>query len=86
VRAMAQPVEPPVADGPMRSAVAVAPERLESGDLGAVAGATDDAWAKVLAKVVPACVVLKGALPKECCSLCLVMAGGVSLLYVSVCF
>ncbi len=75
-----------MADGPMRSAVAVAPERLESGDLGAVAGATDDAWAKVLAKVVPACVVLKGALPKECCSLCLVMAGGVSLLYVSVCF
>ncbi len=50
-----------MADGPMRSAVAVAPERLESGDLGPVAGATDDAWAKVLAKVVPACVVLKGA-------------------------
>lgn len=59
---MSKPIQPAVTDTPMHTAVAVVPERLESNELGQMAGATDDVWARVLAKVVPTCVVLKGAL------------------------
>ena len=54
--------EAPIAvDSPMKSAVLPAVERLQSGELGPIAAATDDAWKAVLDRVVPSCVVLKGA-------------------------
>lgn len=48
---------------PMKSAVLPAVERLQSGEIGPIAAATDDAWKAVLDRVVPCCVVLKGAAP-----------------------
>lgn len=50
-------------DSPMKSAVL--PDRVESGELGQMAPATDDVWRSVLDKVVPCCVVLKGEVSSE---------------------
>ena len=63
--------EAPIAvDSPMKSAVLPAVERLQSGELGPIAAATDDAWKAVLDRVVPCCVVLKGAAPELRCTIC----------------
>ena len=55
---------------PMKSAVLPAVERLQSGELGPIAAATDDAWKAVLDRVVPCCVVLKGAALVLRCTIC----------------
>ena len=47
-----------------------AAEHMHSGEFGPTAAATDDAWKAVLDRVVPCCVVLKGAAPVPRRSIC----------------